>query len=88
MLEVKDLRKTFGDVVAVDQLSFTIKEGEIMGLIGQNGSGKTTTFRLILDLFIPDKGSVKWKGKAIDKSILNHIGYLPEERGAIPQADH
>ena len=85
MLEVKNLRKTFGDVVAVDQLSFTIQAGEIMGLIGQNGSGKTTTFRLILDLFIPDKGLVKWKGKAVDKTIFNQIGYLPEERGLYPK---
>lgn len=49
MLEVKNLRKTFGELVAVDDLSFTIEDGEILGFIGQNGSGKTTTFRLILD---------------------------------------
>lgn len=49
MLAVKDLVKTFGTMTAVDDVSFTVKPGEIMGLIGQNGAGKTTTFRMILN---------------------------------------
>lgn len=81
LLEVKALHKQFEDVKAVSDLTFTIKPGEIMGLIGQNGSGKTTTFRMILDLLIPDQGYVKWNGENIDKSLFPRIGYLPEERG-------
>lgn len=85
MLEVKDIRKTFGDLIAVDDLSFTIKPGEIMGLIGQNGAGKTTTFRIILDLLTADKGDVLWNGNYITQKVLNKVGYLPEERGLYPK---
>ncbi|GAA0359986.1 ABC transporter ATP-binding protein [Alkalibacterium iburiense] len=85
MLEVKDIRKTFGDLTAVDDVNFTIKPGEIMGLIGQNGAGKTTTFRIILDLLTADTGDVLWKGQYINKKVLNSIGYLPEERGLYPK---
>lgn len=85
MLEVKNLRKTFGDMAAVDDISFTIKKGEIMGLIGQNGAGKTTTFRLILDLLTADKGEVLWEGKKLTKKSFDQIGYLPEERGLYPK---
>jgi len=85
MLEVSNLRKTFGEVTAVDQLSFGINRGEIMGLIGQNGSGKTTTFRLILNLLIQDEGTVSWDGKPVTKKLFNNIGYLPEERGLYPK---
>lgn len=52
-----------------------------MGLIGQNGSGKTTTFRIILKLLTQDSGTVRWKGKPFSKQFFNHVGYLPEERG-------
>lgn len=85
MLEVKNLRKTFGELVAVDDLSFTIEDGEILGFIGQNGSGKTTTFRLILDFLIQDSGSVLWNGKPLSSDEYNIIGYLPEERGLYPK---
>ncbi|MFC6465093.1 ABC transporter ATP-binding protein [Marinilactibacillus sp. GCM10026970] len=81
MLEVHNLRKTFGDVTAVDNIGFKIDKGEIMGLIGQNGAGKTTTFRMILDLLTPDQGEVLWKGQALTNRVFNQIGYLPEERG-------
>lgn len=81
MLEVKNLRKTFGDVVAVDGIDFTIKPGEIMGLIGQNGSGKTTTFRMILDLMHPDSGTATWNGETFNEEFYNQVGFLPEERG-------
>jgi ABC-2 type transport system ATP-binding protein len=85
MLEVKNLRKTFGDNVAVDGLDFTIRPGEIMGLIGPNGAGKTTTFRMILNLMAVDSGTSSWKGQVISGKILNEIGYLPEERGMYPR---
>lgn len=85
MLEVKNLRKTFGDLTAVEDVSFTIRPGEIMGLIGQNGAGKTTTFRIILDLLTADQGEVLWENKRLSKKIFNKIGYLPEERGLYPK---
>ncbi len=85
MLEAKNLVKTFGTYTAVDGLSFTIKDGEIMGLIGQNGAGKTTTFRLILDFLQADRGEVLWNGQLLDTKDYNTIGYLPEERGLYPK---
>ncbi|WP_028125241.1 ABC transporter ATP-binding protein [Eremococcus coleocola] len=82
MLEVKNLHKSFGDLVAVDDVSFTIEPGQIMGLIGQNGSGKTTIFRMILDFLTPEgNGQVLWKGQPMNKQVYNVVGYLPEERG-------
>lgn len=81
MLEVKGLHKTFGDVVANNNISFSVKEGEILGLIGQNGAGKSTIFRLILDFITKDSGEVLWQGKPLGKEMYDKIGYLPEERG-------
>lgn len=81
MLEVSNLRRSFGETVAVDGLSFTIEPGEIMGLIGQNGAGKTTTFRLVLNLLVANAGQTLWNGESIGEALLDNIGYLPEERG-------
>lgn len=82
MLHVKNLRKTFGSLVAVDDVSFEIEPGTIMGIIGQNGSGKTTIFRMILDFLTPEgKGQVLWEGKPLSTEIYDTVGYLPEERG-------
>ena len=82
MLEAKHLHKTFGDVVAVNDVSFEVEDGKILGLIGRNGSGKTTMFRMILDFLTPEKGGqVLWNGQPIGDQVHNIIGYLPEERG-------
>src|SRR5699024_1288607 len=81
MLEVKDLKKSFGSLTAVDNVSFTIEKGQIMGLIGQNGSGKTTTFRMIVKWVNADDGSVFWNDQPFSKEFFDHVGYLPEERG-------
>jgi len=67
MLEVENLKKTFGELVAVEDVSFSIPEGTILGLIGQNGAGKTTTFRLILDLLQPDTGTIQWQGRRLSQ---------------------
>lgn len=85
MLEVIDLHKSFGSLQAVEGVSFTIQDGEIMGMIGQNGAGKTTTFRLILDFLTADQGQVLWDGKPLTKDEYDIIGYLPEERGLYPK---
>lgn len=85
MLEVTGLTKTFGDMTAVDDMSFTIPDGQILGLIGQNGAGKSTTFRLILNFIDADSGSILWDGQPITEEDYNIIGYLPEERGLYPK---
>lgn len=82
MLEVRNLIKTFGDLTAVDDVSFEIEKGTIMGIIGQNGSGKTTIFRMILDFLSPEQGGeVLWNNQEMGKNLYNIVGYLPEERG-------
>ena len=79
-LGVENLVKQYDDVTAVDDLSFEVYEGEIFGLLGPNGSGKTTTIRTIMDIFKPDSGSVRVLGKPPGAS-RERVGYLPEERG-------
>ena len=84
-VEVRNLSKLYGSVVGVDNLSFTVKAGEIYGLIGPNGSGKTTTLRIIATLIKPSKGAVKVFGYDVVKEALkvrSLISYLPEEAGA------
>ena len=82
MLEAKHLTKTFGDLVAVNDVSFTVEPATIMGMIGQNGSGKTTIFRMLLDFLHPEKGgTVTWNGMPVSNQVRNIVGYLPEERG-------
>lgn len=81
MLSVQNIRKEYSTVVAVDDVSFEVKPGEIFGLLGPNGAGKTTTIRMILDIIKPDRGKILFNGKVIDEEIRNKIGYLPEERG-------
>ena len=62
MIEIKNLRKSFGQTVACDIDSFTVGDGDLLGLVGNNGAGKTTLFRLMLDLLKPDDGSVSIDG--------------------------
>ncbi len=81
MLTVKNIRKEFSTVVAVDDVSFEVKRGEVFGLLGPNGAGKTTTIRTILNIIQPDKGDIFFDGKRFDDEIRNKLGYLPEERG-------
>ncbi len=82
MLEVQHLAKSFGEVQAVKDVSFTVEPGTIMGFIGPNGSGKTTVFRMILDFLTPDQGGkVLWNNQEVGNKIHDIVGYLPEERG-------
>ena len=83
MLEVENLVKYYGDLRALNNLSFKVKEGEIFGLLGLNGSGKTTTFRIIMGLLEQTSGKVTLNGKKIDYSITDTIGFLPEERSLL-----
>jgi ABC-2 type transport system ATP-binding protein len=87
ILAVRDVRKTFGDVRAVDGVSFTVRRGSITGLLGRNGAGKTTTIRMITGIFMPDSGEIQWLGggDGTGSSFRDRIGYLPEERGLYRQ---
>jgi ABC-2 type transport system ATP-binding protein len=85
ILAVRDVVKTFGDVRAVDGVSFSIRRGTITGLLGRNGAGKTTTIRMITGIFMPDAGSIEWRGAENGMSFRDRIGYLPEERGLYKQ---
>lgn len=79
-LKVENLRKTFGDKTAVDNLSFEMNGPGVFGLIGTNGAGKTTSIRMILNIISSDSGRSYWNGKPITRETLN-FGYMPEERG-------
>jgi ABC-2 type transport system ATP-binding protein len=85
MLEVDDLTKRYGDVVALDGASFTVAEGRIVGFLGPNGAGKTTTMRAILGLVHPDGGQIRWKGAPVGDAERMRFGYMPEERGLYPK---
>jgi sodium transport system ATP-binding protein len=84
MIEVKDLHKAFGEVKAVDGVSFTARDGEITGLLGPNGAGKTTTLRMLYTLMTPDSGQVLVDGidAAVDPvAVRRTLGVLPDARG-------
>ncbi|MGB2908136.1 MAG: ATP-binding cassette domain-containing protein [Candidatus Aminicenantaceae bacterium] len=81
VIELENITKTFGSVKAVDSLSLGVPKGSIYGFIGPNGSGKTTTLRMIMNIFYPDSGEIKVFGQALNDRVKDHIGYLPEERG-------
>jgi ABC-2 type transport system ATP-binding protein len=78
---ISNVTKAFGTVVAVNDLSLTVPEGSVYGLIGPNGSGKTTTMRMISSIFYPDSGEIRVFGKQMLGARSELIGYLPEERG-------
>ncbi len=80
-VEVNHVVKSFTDKVAVDDLSFSVAQGEIFGLIGPNGAGKTTTIRMMMDIIKPDSGDVTILGEKLNEATKNKLGYLPEERG-------
>ena len=80
-VEIANVTKTFGNVTAVDDLSLVVPRGSIYGFIGPNGSGKTTTLRMIMNIFYPDTGSIRVFGEEAYGACTDRIGYLPEERG-------
>ena len=81
VVNVQSVSKRFGDVQAVEDVSFAVGSGEIFGLLGPNGAGKTTTIRMMLDIFKADKGEISLFGGELDEAKKQRIGYLPEERG-------
>ncbi|WP_324828979.1 ABC transporter ATP-binding protein [Qipengyuania zhejiangensis] len=81
VLQVENLVKRFDNFLAVDDLSFSVKEGEIFGFLGGNGAGKTTTLRMMLDIIRPTSGHIEVLGSTPDRRNAAAIGFLPEERG-------
>ncbi len=81
------MTKRFGTQVAVDEVSLEVPEGVVYGFIGPNGSGKTTTLRMIMRIFHPDSGSIRTLGSAHEAwtAVNKHVAYLPEERGLYKQ---
>ena len=81
VVEVKNLFKSYADVMAVDDLTFSVESGEILGLIGPNGAGKSSAIKMVLDFMKPDAGTVKVFNQPMNEVLKDRIGYLPEERG-------
>ncbi len=84
-LEIDGISKHYGEVVAVQDLSFGVHAGELFGFVGRNGAGKTTTMRIVLGVLAADGGRVRWDGKQLDFAARRRIGYMPEERGLYPK---
>jgi ABC-2 type transport system ATP-binding protein len=85
MLEIDNLHKRYGGVVALDGCSFQVDRGQLLGFLGPNGSGKTTTMRSVFALARPDSGTVRWNGASIDADAKLRFGYMPEQRGLYPR---
>ncbi len=81
IIEIKSVSKSFGQKIALNDVSLEIPEGKIFGLLGPNGAGKTTLIRIINRITIPSSGQVFFKGRPITQADVQRIGYMPEERG-------
>src|SRR5438105_11610464 len=84
-VEIEHVTKTFGNFAAVDDLGLIVPAGTVYGFIGPNGSGKTTTLRMIMRILHPDSGSIRVLGGESWKAVNDRVGYLPEERGLYKQ---
>jgi ABC-2 type transport system ATP-binding protein len=85
VLEIDRVSKRYGDVIALRELSFRVRGGELFGFVGSNGAGKTTAMRIVLGVLSADSGQVRWHGAPITFETRRRIGYLPEERGLYPK---
>lgn len=80
-VELRGIRKTYDEFVAVDHLYLNIRQGSVYGLLGPNGAGKTSTIRMMIGITMPDDGEVRLFGEPFHREQLDRIGYMPEERG-------
>jgi ABC-2 type transport system ATP-binding protein len=83
--EFVGLVRRFGEVVALDDVSFRVAAGEMVGFVGPNGAGKTTAMRIALGVLQADAGHVRWRGLDVDAETRRRFGYMPEERGLYPK---
>jgi ABC-2 type transport system ATP-binding protein len=84
-LEVTDLTVQFGEIRALDGMTFKVAPGQLVGFLGPNGAGKTTTMRAVLGLMQPQQGETRWQGGPITEDVRRRTGYMPEERGLYPR---
>ncbi|HYS34928.1 MAG TPA: ATP-binding cassette domain-containing protein [Pseudonocardiaceae bacterium] len=84
-LEIDRVSKRYGDIVALRDMTFEVRPGELFGFVGSNGAGKTTTMRIALGVLAADAGQVRWAGEPVNLETRRHIGYMPEERGLYPR---
>jgi ABC-2 type transport system ATP-binding protein len=82
---LEKVTKSYDSVTAVNAVSLKVRAGAILGLLGPNGAGKTTTIRMIMNILVPDEGSIHVLGELVTDSTRDQIGYLPEERGLYPR---
>jgi ABC-2 type transport system ATP-binding protein len=85
VLEIDSISKRYGDIAALEDLTFDVRAGELFGFVGRNGAGKTTTMRIVLGVLSADAGEVRWGGVPLDFATRRRIGYMPEERGLYPR---
>ena len=85
MLEVDGLTKRYGTTLALSDLSFSVRPGEVYGFVGANGAGKTTAMRIMLGVLAADSGVVRWQGRPVTFETRRRFGYMPEERGLYPK---
>src|SRR6202167_2605260 len=84
-ITLENVTKSYDSVTAVNGVNLRVRQGAILGLLGPNGAGKTTTIRMIMNILVPDEGSIKVLDKPVSDSTRDLIGYLPEERGLYPR---
>jgi ABC-2 type transport system ATP-binding protein len=76
VLELQGLTRRYGDLVALDGLSFAVAEGKMFGFVGPNGAGKTTAMRIVLGVLEPDAGEVRWRGRPMNDEMRKRVGYM------------
>jgi len=84
-IALENVTKSYDGVTAVDGVSLQVREGAILGLLGPNGAGKTSTIRMVMNILVPDEGSIRVFGQLVSDETRESIGYLPEERGLYPR---
>ena len=84
-ISLENVTKSYDGVPAVSQVSLNVRQGAILGLLGPNGAGKTSTIRMVLNILVPDEGSIRVFDRPVSDDTRQSIGYLPEERGLYPR---
>ena len=85
MLSVRQLTRRYGDITALDDVSFDVHAGRMTGFVGANGAGKTTAMRIMVGVLAPTSGEVLWDGEPVTSELRRNFGYMPEERGLYPR---
>jgi ABC-2 type transport system ATP-binding protein len=85
VLQIEHLRKTYGPVTALEDVSLEVRPGEIVGFVGSNGAGKSTTMRIAMGVVAQDQGTVRWRGEPVTFATRRRFGYMPEQRGLYPK---